>query len=273
MTNRPHESRSRWTRLFLAPAPGAEEALPWCARLANWLIALAALSAVFAFAFHQLQYAWNWNGVMAYRSAFFQGWLMTVLISLAALVLSSFLGLVVALSRRARLLPLRCLAQLYVELIRGTPLLVQIYVFFYVIADAFHFENRYVMGIVILSLFSGAYISEIIRAGIESVGKSQIESAKAIGLTRAQTYRYVIFPQALRQTLPPMAGQLVSLIKDSSLLSIIAIDEFTHNASKVSSTTASPFESYLPLAAGYLLLTLPISVWTRRIEEKHRYET
>ena len=124
-----------------------------------------------------------------------------------------------------------------------------------------------------LSFFSGAYISEIIRAGIESVGKSQLESARAIGLTRSQTYRYVIFPQALRQTLPPLAGQFVSLIKDSSLLSIIAITEFTWSAQAVNARTFSTLESYLPLAFGYLILTLPISLWTRRLERQHKYET
>lgn len=256
---------------FFAPGPG-EPARP-AARLLNWAAALLIVSAIFAFAFSSVDYVWNWAGVWTYRVAFFQGWLMTLLLSVLSLGLSTLIGLLVALARRGRILLLRCLGHFYVELIRGTPLLVQIYVFFYVIADAFRFENRYVMGVVILSIFSGAYISEIIRAGIESVGKSQLESAAAIGLDRWQTYRFIVFPQALRQTLPPLAGQFVSLIKDSSLLSIIAISEFTHAASKVSSATASPFESYLPLAVGYLVLTLPISVWTRRLEERHRYET
>jgi polar amino acid transport system permease protein len=150
---------------------------------------------------------------------------------------------------------------------------VQILIFFYVIASAVHLENRYVVGILTLAIFSGAYIAEIIRAGIESVGKSQIESARAIGLTRAQTYRYVVLPQALRQTLPPLAGQFVSLIKDSSLLSIIAISEFTLNAQQINSYTFSTLESYLPLAMGYLLLTLPISFWTRWLEKRMKYET
>jgi polar amino acid transport system permease protein len=150
---------------------------------------------------------------------------------------------------------------------------VQILIFFYVIAAAFQVTDRYRVGILTLSFFSGAYISEIIRAGIESVGQSQLESAKAIGLTSAQTYRYVIFPQALRQTLPPLAGQFVSLIKDSSLLSVIGISEFTLNAREVNSNTYSALESYLPLAAGYLILTLPISLWTRYLEKKHKYET
>jgi polar amino acid transport system permease protein len=168
---------------------------------------------------------------------------------------------------------LRYLSKIYVEIVRGTPLLAQILIFFYVVAPAFSVGNRYVVGVLTLAFFSGAYISEIIRAGIESVGRSQLESAKAIGLTRAQTYRYVIFPQAVRQSLPPLAGQFVSLVKDSSLLSIIGISEFTLNAEMVNARTYSTLESYLPLAAGYLLLTLPISIWTRRLEQRHKFET
>jgi polar amino acid transport system permease protein len=160
-----------------------------------------------------------------------------------------------------------------VEIIRGTPLLVQLLIFFYVVATAFGIENRYVVGVLTLSVFSGAYISEVIRAGIESVGESQRDSARAIGLTTVQTYRYVIFPQAIRQILPPLAGQFASLIKDSSLLSIISISEFTFNAQNVSSYTYSNLESYLPLAAGYLVLTLPISLWTQSLERRNRFET
>jgi polar amino acid transport system permease protein len=141
------------------------------------------------------------------------------------------------------------------------------------VAAAFRVNDRYVVGVLTLSLFSGAYISEIIRAGIESIGRSQLESAKAIGLTRRQTYRYVIFPQALRQTLPPLAGQFVSLVKDSSLLSIIGIAEFTWNAESINAMTFSTLESYLPLAVGYLVLTLPISIWTRQLERRHQFET
>ena len=237
------------------------------------MMAFLLVTTFFAFAFDQLQYAWNWPGVLAYREAFLRGWVMTLVLSAAALVLSTTLGVIIAAARRSSVLFSQNLAQLYVEIIRGTPLLVQIYVFFYVVADAFHLEDRYFMGVIILSVFTSAYISEVVRAGLESVGASQWESARAIGLTRRQTYRFVVIPQALRQMLPPLAGQFVSLVKDSSLLSIIAIDELTHSASKISSTTASPFESYLPLAAGYLVITLPLSIWTRRLEERHRFET
>ena len=196
----------------------------------------------------------------------------TILISAAALGLSTCIGVALALARRSTLLPLRYFGNVYVELIRGTPLLVQILIFFYVVADSFHVTNRYAVGVLVLSCFSGAYISEIVRAGIESISRGQLDSARAIGFTPIQTYRYVIFPQALRVTLPPLVGQFVSLIKDSSLLSIIALNEFTQAARDVNSATYSTLEAYLPLAVGYLLLTLPISLWTRALERNIRFE-
>jgi polar amino acid transport system permease protein len=153
------------------------------------------------------------------------------------------------------------------------PLLVLILVLFYVVANALHIADRFLVGVVVLSLFAGAYIAEIIRSGIESVGASQRESARAIGLTTPQTYRYVIFPQALRQVLPPLAGQFASIVKDSSLLSIIGLAEFTYTAQQVNSATYSTLESYLPLAVGYLVLTLPISLWTNALRKSIRYET
>ena len=263
----------RWSKYFLAPAePGAAPPSAWV-RLLNLGLAFLVVSLVLFFSFHQVNYQWNWGAIYKYRQKFIQGWLTTIWISLASLLLSVAIGLLFALARRSRILALSYLSKLYVELVRGTPLLVQIMILFYVVANAFGVSNRYLVGILTLSFFSGAYIAEIIRAGIESVGKSQLESAQAIGLTRSQTFRYVVFPQALRQSLPPLAGQFVSLVKDSSLLSIISIREFTLNAGEVNSYTFSTLESYLPLALGYLLLTLPISWWTRRLEQQHRYDT
>lgn len=217
--------------------------------------------------------SWNWSSVWQYRQVFLRGWITTVWISAAALALSVLIGLLAALGRRAPFPALRWLSAGYVELVRGTPLLVQLLILFYVVADAVGLQNRYVAGIAILSIFSGAYIAEMIRAGIGSVGKSQLESARAIGLTGWQTYRHVIFPQAIRHILPPLAGQSASIIKDSSLLSILGIGEFTLAAQQVNSATYSSLESYLPLAIGYLALTLPVSLLARRLEHKFRYET
>jgi polar amino acid transport system permease protein len=261
-------------RVFFAAADQrGDGSWSWKGLLAGWLPAFLLVALVFYFSFHQLAYRWNWPSVYKYRSNLLSGWLVTIGISLVSLLLSTLIGLLFALVRRSRLLPLRNFGHLYVELVRGTPLLVQILVFFYVVADAFGVENRYLAGVLILSFFSGAYISEVIRAGIESIGKSQLESARAIGLTRSQTYRYVIVPQALRLTLPPLVGQFVSLIKDSSLLSIIAVNEFTQAARDINSVTYSTLECYLPLAAGYLVLTLPLSLWLRTLEKRLRFET
>jgi len=263
----------QWSRLIVAPDPSVKSPLPLWIRAFNFIVAGLLVTLAFYFPFHRLSYHLRWDSVYRYRAMFVEGWFSTIFISIASLVLSTATGLLAALAQRSRLLPLRYFSKIYVELVRGTPLLVQILIFFYVVADAFGVSDRYLVGILTLSFFSGAYISEIIRAGIESIGKSQLESARAIGLTRSQTYRYVIFPQALRQTLPPLAGQFVSLIKDSSLLSIISISEFTWNAQTVNSRTFSTLESYIPLAAGYLILTLPISLWTRYLERQHRYDT
>jgi len=243
------------------------------AKTASAVIAAALIAAVFYFSLHQINYGWNWNAIAKYRSNFVSGWVMTLIISAVSLFLSTAIGILFAFLRRSPILPLRYFGNIYVELVRGTPLLVQILIFFYIVADAFHVTNRYAAGVLILSFFSGAYISEIVRAGIESVGQSQLESARAIGLTTAQTYRFVIFPQALRLSLPPLVGQFVSLIKDSSLLSIIAVNEFTQAARDVNSATYSTLESYIPLALGYLILTLPISLWTRWLEKRLRFET
>lgn len=221
----------------------------------------------------QIRHELNWSGVARFWRSFCQGWLLSLGLSIAALFLSLIIGLLAALAQRSRVIALRYLARVYVELVRGTPLLVQILIWWYVVFASLQNEFRNGIGILALAFFSGAYISEILRAGIESVGATQRESARAIGLTTVQTYRYVIFPQALRQVLPPLAGQFASLVKDSSLLSVIGIMELTQTAQNVNSITYSSLESFIPLALGYLVLTLPISLWTRSLERQVRYET
>ncbi len=225
------------------------------------------------FALGGSRYQWQWADLWAFRALFIQGWLVTVAVSAVALATSLTFGVLTALARRSRVVALRLLAGGYVEFIRGTPLLVQIFVLYYLLGDAFGLTDRYVAAVFSLSLFCGAYISEIVRAGIESVGNSQLESARAVGFTPFQIYRYVVMPQAIRQILPPLAGQFASLIKDSSLLSVISVNEFAFNAANVASTTYSTLEAYLPLAIGYLILTLPISWISRSLEARLRYET
>jgi polar amino acid transport system permease protein len=246
---------------------------PWWVLVLNWGLAFLSLSLIACFSFASLRYNWNWDAVSSYSSFFWRGWLTTIQVSAFALVLSTLIGTLSALARRSGFFILRALSRIYIETIRGTPLLVQVSFAFYVVASAFHLENRLVVGVATLAIFSGAYISEIVRAGIESIGASQLESARAIGLTRFQTYRYVILPQAIRVILPGLAGMFASLIKDSSLLSVISIAEFTWSAQQVGGLTYSLFETYIPLAIGYLVLTLPITLWTQWLERKTKFET
>lgn len=254
--------------LLICPAKGNGPALAKGLNLLFLFLLIALLcSIIFSFPIY------DWKAVYAYKYAFIKGWTTTCLISLACLVLSFFLGTIAALMRRSKVLILRYLSILYIESIRGTPLLVQLLVFFYVITSAMHLENRFLIGVLTLSLFSGAYIAEIVRSGIESIRSSLIDSAKAIGMTPYQTYRYVIFPLVFRQILPPLTGQFASIIKDSSLLSIIGISELTYMAQQISSATYSTLESYFPLAIGYLILTLPISLLSKTLERRFRYES
>lgn len=237
----------------------------------NIVLVILLITILCCFSFYRLEYDFNWQGVLKYRAKFVNGFLMTIIISFFALFFSMILGTLVALARRSNVLFIHYLSKFFVELIRGTPLLVQILIFFYVIANSFNLENRYILGILILAVFSGAYVSEIIRAGIESIEQSQIETAKSLGFTKFQKYRYIIIPQVVKIIMPALAGQFMSLIKDSSLLSIISISELTMNAQEVSSYTYSTLESYILLAIGYLMLTLPLSLLTKFLERKYVY--
>ena len=257
-----------WRRWFFdsAEAPASPGAI--------WVQGVLLLGGVAFFCLWILQgSASNWSSVLPYAPAFLRGWLLTIGLSLVSLLLSSLLGLLAAAGRIASFLPVRVAATLYVEIVRGSPFLALILIGYYVVLDQAGVQNRLVAGVLLLSVFSGAYLAEIFRAGLESVGRSQWESARAIGLDRWQTYRLVVFPQALRHILPPLAGQFASLIKDSSLLSIIGIAEFTFVAQQVNSATYSTLESLLPLAPGYLLLTIPISLLACWLEKRSHFDT
>ncbi|MDD3269689.1 MAG: amino acid ABC transporter permease [Syntrophomonadaceae bacterium] len=241
------------------------------------LINITLISILFAaflvFSFISIEYNLRMETIWQYRSKFISGFLLTIVIAFFSLILSLAIGIILAFASKSRFLPLYYFSKIYVEIIRSTPLLVQIYVFFYIIGTALKFENRYVMGVIILSIFSGAYICEIIRAGIDSIDNIQIETARSLGFTFFQRYRLIIIPQVIRRILPPLAGQLASLIKDSSLLSIIAVSELTRNVQEVDAINFAVFENYIVLTILYMLLTVPVLSISRRLETKFNYET
>jgi polar amino acid transport system permease protein len=188
-------------------------------------------------------------------------------------VISVLLGFALMLGRRSRWEPVRLFATGTVEIVRGSPLLVQLLLGYYIVATALHVQSPLVVGTLLLGLFEAAYLAEIFRGAVESIGASQWESARAVGLNQVQTYRYVIIPQAVRRALPGTTGELVSLIKSSSLLSVIGIEELVQKVRILNSSSYTALEGFLPLAAAYLVVTLPLSWWARRLERRFAYET
>ena len=148
----------------------------------------------------------------------------------------------------------------------------QIYLFFYIVGTAWGIDNRFWAGVLILSIFEGAYIAEIIRGSILSFDVSQLEAAKAVGFTPRQTFTTVVLPQLIERTLPALTGQFASIIKDSSLLSMIAVIELMQTMREISATNFKLFECYIFLGVLYLCLTLPVSLASKTLERRFRYE-
>ncbi|MEG1426123.1 MAG: amino acid ABC transporter permease, partial [Oscillospiraceae bacterium] len=214
----------------------------------------------------------DFSFVGEFRGRIAEGFFMTLALSAVSLVLSLAIGVICAVGQGSSILFLRYLANIYVTFIRGTPLIMQIYLFFYIVGTAWGIENRFLAGVIILSLFEGAYIGEIIRGSLLSLDGAQLEAAKAVGFTQSQTLRLVILPQLVARTLPALTGQFASIIKDSSLLSMIAVIELTQTMREISSTNFKLFECYLFLGVLYLCLTLPVSFVSKRLEERFRKE-
>lgn len=244
---------------------------PW-KRALNYFVVVVAVVAVVGVSLSMAGIALNFDFVVQYRTRIWDGFCLTVFISLFSLVGSLIIGIPVALGQNARFLPVRYLCDFYVKIIRGTPLIAQIYLFYYIIGTAWGVENRVVAGILILSVFAGAYIAEIIRGGYESLPRGPIEAARALGLSRTQCAISVELPQMVSRILPALTGQFASIIKDSSLLSVIAVIELTQTMREISATNYNFFGCFLLLGALYLCLTLPIMFISRYFEKKMDYD-
>ena len=197
-----------------------------------------------------------------------KGALLTLELTLITLVLGVPLGLGIALVRLGRVAPLRTLAIAYVEAVRGTPLLMQIYVIYFVFPAIGISLNPFVAGVMALSLNAAAYASEIFRAGIESIDTGQREAARALGMTGGQAMRYVILPQTFQRVLPPLTNEAVALLKDSSLVSVVALTELMRVGKELATTAGAPTTIYLAVAMIYLAMTLPLTAIVRRLEAK-----
>jgi polar amino acid transport system permease protein len=223
----------------------------------------------------------DWSKAWEYRETLWRGWLVTLKISFAALGGSIFFGLLFMLGQRSPLVVVRWTCRAFLEFVRDTPLLVHLLFGYFVIfaplisrpLGEVGWDDKFIIGVLLLSVFEGAYLGEILRGGVESIPRTQWESARAVGFSPFQVYRYVIFPQALRRVLPAMAGLFVSLIKDSSLLSVIGVAEYFYNTKNFISHSYAGLEGYVPLAVGYLILTLPVAWLAHALEKRFRHET
>jgi len=182
----------------------------------------------------------------------------TLWLSAGASVLALIIGLLTGLARISPNYTLRGLAAIYVEFIRGTPLLVQIFIAYFFIGTVFDL-SRNVAGMGALAIFAGAYVAEIVRAGIQSISKGQTEAARSLGMNSFQAMAYIVLPQAFKRILPPLSGQFISLIKDSSLVSVIAITDLTKSGREIITSTFATFEIWLTVAAMYLIVTSVLS--------------
>lgn len=255
-----------------------------------------------------LDYNWNWSVLPQFLFRYdretdrwvanylIHGLLTTVRLSLWAGILALMLGLLLALARTGRSLYGRLVATASIELMRNLPPLVIIFLFYFFLADQLlpllHLDtlatgvspfwkqllplvlappeqlSAFCSALITLAVFESAYVAEILRAGIESIGQPQRDAAAALGLTDSQSLRHIVLPQAIRRVLPPLAGQGISLIKDSAIVSVISIQELTYQGTQLMASTYLTIEVWLTIAALYFLLTFPCSLAVDRLDRR-----
>jgi len=196
-----------------------------------------------------------------------EGLIVTLQISGLSAILAFSIGFLLAMMRISSYQFLKDIATVYIAIIRGTPLLVQIFIFYFIIATIFELE-RFLAGAISLGLFFGAYIAEVLRGAIQSIDKGQYEAAKSLGMNYIQTMVYIVMPQALKRALPTLVGEMIALVKDSSLVSVISITDLTKVGREIVANTFSPFETWLIIAAMYFAITFLLSAFGHNIETK-----
>ncbi|PSW15807.1 polar amino acid ABC transporter permease [Photobacterium rosenbergii] len=215
-----------------------------------------------------MNYRWQWYRIPQYLwfvedgewfpAELLEGLRVTLEISTVSLLFTLVIGLATALLRLSDSIVGRTIARGYIELIRNTPLLVQIYLLYFVFGPVLGLE-RFTTAVMALSLFQGAYTAEIFRAGLTSIERGQFEASNSLGLSKLDSYRFVILPQVIKRILPPLTNEGVSLVKNSSIVSVMAIFDLTTEGRNIVADTAMPFEVWFTVAGIYLIVTLTLS--------------
>jgi polar amino acid transport system permease protein len=241
-------------------------------------------SAYYFFATRGITYIWHWEKIpemLFYHGAksaedaeqrlrmgiLMIGFVLTLKISVFSILFAIIIGTIVGIARLSNEPVTKGLSLAYVELIRNTPLLVQIYIIYFFVGSLLRL-SAFAAGTAALSIFAGAYVGEIVRAGIQSIHKGQMEASRSLGMSYAQAMRYIILPQAFKRIIPPLAGQFISLIKDSSLVSVIALADLMFQGQQAVARTYHAFEIYFTVAFLYLVMTFTLSMATQYIERR-----
>lgn len=255
------------------------------------------------------RYRWDWSTIWPFifrldaatgrwvPNLLVEGFLTTIRLAVWGILLAGILGTLMGLARRSRRLFFRLLGGAYVMLIRNIPPVVFVFVFVFFIASQImpkialgdsvgrmsetaqwwitvlfgspKLIDNFLLGLICLSVFSGAYVTEIVRAGLASVPRAQIEAGESLGMSRLDILRFIVLPQAMRNVLPPMAGQFIQLIKDSSLVSLVSIQELTFMAQDVQVTTQRVFEVFVFVAGVYFVICFTLSRLFAYLERRH----
>jgi polar amino acid transport system permease protein len=198
---------------------------------------------------------------------------VTVQITALSVGFGLLIGMFVGIARLAKLTPVRLAATVYVDFIRGTPLLVQIFIIYFALPIILGTRiDPFVAAITACSINSGAYVAEIFRGGIQSIDKGQMEAGRSLGMSWAQTMRYVILPQAFKRIIPPLGNEFIAMLKDSSLVSVIGFEELTRRGQLIIARTYGSFEIWLTVAFIYLIMTLTISRLVDYLERRYKID-
>lgn len=206
--------------------------------------------------------------IFEYLPFFLTGTLYTIGISLLGTLIGSILGLGIALGKMVTIAIIRAPFVVYINIFRGTPMLVQLFLIHFGLMPLFGINNAIASAIVTLSLNSAAYVAEIFRAGIESIDKGQMEAARSLGMTYSQAMRFIIIPQAFKRMIPPLGNEFIVLLKDSSLAAIIAAPELMYWGRAAVGEYLRVWEPYLTVALIYLILTLSLTYLLHLLERR-----
>ena len=214
--------------------------------------------------------SFNWSLIADNLPLLLQGALVTIKITAFSVAAGFIIGMLASIANLSSFKPLRWLVRIYVDVVRGTPMLVQIFLIYFALPQIIGQRiDPFIAAVTACSLNSGAYMSDIFRAGIQSINKGQMEAGLSLGLSWAQTMRYIVMPQALKAIIPPLGNEFIAMLKDSSLVSVIGFEELMRRGQLIIAKTYASAEIWTAVAIIYLVMTQVISHFIAYLERKY----